>query len=194
MADYIARVARGEGFVPWQSHAATSPEESRFRARIEQRKTDLLARRIRVRHPVLMPPEPPLPDFGGSTRRHHVFGLRDARTVRHPPDAWQAAWSDRQQGYRLHVLGSVDLVRAAHGPGQETTDQVGRRVRYLDLERRGQALASTFVALHEPFRPGRSAIVRHACRLDVPASAGPDAVALRLETAWGLVRIFSVFD
>jgi len=136
-----------------------------------------------------MPTEDPLPDFGGSISREHVVGLRDTRSVAHPPASWQATWQEDGRCYRLHVLCPLDAVEASNGPGQETLQQVGRRLRYLDLINRGNDLASTFVTVHEP---GDDTILT-AERLPVPAAAGPDAVALHLETAWGGYLIFSDF-
>jgi hypothetical protein len=138
-------------------------------------------------------PEAPLPNFGGSTANEHVFGLRDRRTAYPASDIWRAVWRQSGDAYRLHVLSPVAVAHAAHGPGQETTAQVGRRLRYLDLENSGTDLASTFVTLHEPAGPKEHLPVRSARPLPVPAEAGPDAVALRVETDWGIYRIFSDF-
>jgi hypothetical protein len=136
-----------------------------------------------------LPPERKLPNFGGSIKREHVFGLHDIRAVEGPPAAWQAAWQEDGRSYRLHALCPADAVEASHGPGQQTRDDVGRRLRYLDIVNRGEELASTFVTLHEPGED----IIRAAERLPVPEAAGPDAVALRIESAWGTYLIFSDF-
>ncbi len=45
---YIARVSRGEGFMPWQKKERTSPEKRAFRGSMERRKDEMLARRVRV--------------------------------------------------------------------------------------------------------------------------------------------------
>ncbi len=143
---------------------------------------------------VELPPEEPLPQFGGSTARDHVFGLRDARSAKPPATPWRAIWRESGDAFRVHVLAPVQLVQAAHGPGQETTAQVGRRLRYLDLVNTGSDLASTFIVVHEPMGAQGRWPVRSAVRLDLPADAGPDAVALRIETEWGTYRIFNDID
>ena len=53
-ADYLERVTRGEGFMPWQAQERLSPEEAAFREEMERRKEALLAGRMRVKHPALL--------------------------------------------------------------------------------------------------------------------------------------------
>ena len=55
--EYMERVTRGEGFVPWQSREPVSPAEQEFRRMMEQRKDEMLARRLPVRHPVMVSKE-----------------------------------------------------------------------------------------------------------------------------------------
>lgn len=166
-----------------------------------------------------MPSEKPLPNFKSSVEPEHIFGLRDTRRVEDPPSSWQAVWKEQgrsyrpyvsssfeaerpgrrdggEQGrsYRLHVLSQVDAVETSNGPGQEMGEQIGRRVRYLDAVRGGEGLSSTFVTLHEPSGPRRSMPIRKAVRLDVPAQAGPDAVAVRIVSKWGTYLVFSEFE
>jgi hypothetical protein len=145
-------------------------------------------------HGIDLPPGPPLPNFGGSINNEHIFGLRDVRTVENPPDSWQATWSQKDRSYRLHLLSKADAVSASHGPGQETPRQVGRRVRYLDAINQGKDLRSCFVAIHEPSGPDGVMPIKHAERLPVPENAGPDAVALRIESHWGTYLVLSEFD
>ena len=57
LSEYAERVARGEGFMPWQEREAVSPEEREFRETIEQLKTDMLAQRMDVQHPVMLTAE-----------------------------------------------------------------------------------------------------------------------------------------
>jgi hypothetical protein len=140
-----------------------------------------------------MPAEQPLPDFGASIEPEHVFGLRDVRSVEQPPDAWTAQWKERGRRYRLHVLSPADQVQASNGPGQETIAQAGRRLRYLDVIRQGADLSSNFVAIHEPSGPRGAMPIDSARRLDVPARAGFDAVALRIVCRWGTYLILSAF-
>ena len=140
-----------------------------------------------------MPQEEPLPDFGGSMEREHVFGLRNTRTDGNPPDAWQAVWEEPGSKYRLWMLSPCDTVQASNGPGQETWNDIGRRVRYVDAVNARNAadtLCSVFVAVHEPDTDG-AFVIREAVRLPLPAEAGPDAVALRIDTEWGVYRVFS---
>ncbi len=138
-----------------------------------------------------MPPEPPLPNFGSSIDREHIFGLRDTRRVEHPPPSWQAVWKQTDRQYRLHMLSQVNAVEASNGPGQETLEQIGRRVRFLDAVNTGKDLSSTFVVLHEPSGPQQAMPVQNALCLAVPEQAGPDAVAVCIESDWGTCWVFS---
>ncbi len=138
-----------------------------------------------------MPPEPPLPNFGSSIDPDHIFGLRDTRRVEGPPPSWQATWKQADRQYRLHMLSQAHAVEASNGPGQETLEQIGRRVRFLDAVNTGKSLSSTFVTLHEPGGPGNTMPVQQALRLAVPEQAGPNAVAVRIESNWGACWIFS---
>ena len=140
-----------------------------------------------------LPPEPSLPQVGTSTRNEDIFGLRDVRRTDDVPASWRAIWKQKGAAYRLWMLTEVDAVEAANGPGQETPREPGRRVRVLDAIREGADLATVFVALHEPGSADGSMPVRHAARLVPPAEAGPEAVALRIESAWGRLWVFSGF-
>ena len=140
-----------------------------------------------------MPKEPPMPNFGTSLEHDHIYGLRDARGVNNPPAAWQAVWSNPDRSYRLWMLSQTDRVEAANGPGQETQTQIGRRVRYLDVIRQANEIESTFVAVHEPSGPNHQMAIHDAKRLAVPTAAGPDAVALCIESDWGRYLILSEF-
>ncbi len=142
-----------------------------------------------------MPPDAPLPDFGASTAMEHVYGLRDENVVHDPPDCWQAIWSERERSYRLWMMAPADRIVASNGPGQETwQDDVGRRVRYIDVIRNGNKLRSTFVALHEPSDPGGRFVVNQAERLPVTAEAGESAVAVRIQSEWGDYLVLSDFE
>jgi hypothetical protein len=140
-----------------------------------------------------MPPEPPLPEVGGSTKTEDIFGLRDVRSNDDPPPDWQAVWSEPDRSYRLRVLTKVDRVEASNGPGQEDRDQMGRRVRYVDAVRAGDGLKSLFVAVHEPSGPSGNGPIRSAGRLEVPREAGPEAVAVKIESDWGTYLVLSHF-
>jgi hypothetical protein len=143
-----------------------------------------------------MPPEPPLPEIGASERPEDIYGLRDVREVRNPPPSWQAVWHERGCRHRMWMLSRVGACQASNGPGQEMwTDvrQVGRRVRYLDAVNTGKNLKSTFVAIHEPCVGRGSMPIRKAERLEVPRSAGANAVAVRIESEWGVYVILSEF-
>lgn len=141
-----------------------------------------------------MPPEPPLPDFGSSVEPEHIFGLRDIRRTESPPPSWRAVWREAGRRYRLHALSQADAVEASNGPGQETPEQIGRRVRVLDAIRAGEGLKSAFLAVHEPDGPDGVFPISVAERLDTPEEAGPDAVALRVASSWGTYLIFSEFE
>ena len=140
-----------------------------------------------------MPAEPPLPNVGASLAREDIFGLRDVRGVDDPPAGWQAMWKEGAGTYRLWMLSASDRVEASNGPGQETRDQAGRRVRYVDVVREGEGIESVFVGLHEPSGPDGVMPIRSAERLPVPKSAGPNAVAVRIESAWGTYLVLSEF-
>ena len=143
---------------------------------------------------IALPPEPPLPQVGKSTRKEDIFGLRDVRNTTDVPPAWQAVWQQNGAAYRLRMLSEVHAVEASNGPGQETGRQAGRRVRYLDAVRSGTDLASVFVAVHEPAGSDGSGCIRHAERVVPPMESGPDAVALRVDCEWGTHWIFLAFD
>ncbi len=140
-----------------------------------------------------LPPEPPLPEVGASMKPEDIFGLRDIRTDRKPSPAWQAVWRQKGRAYRLWMLSACDAVQASNGPGQERWEEQGRRVRYVDALRTGRDLESTFVAVHEPGGAGGAMPIRRVVRLTVPEQAGPDAVAVRIESRWGTYRVFSDF-
>jgi hypothetical protein len=149
----------------------------------------------RIEFPDLdMPAEPPLPDYGSSVDPEHIFGLQDVRRVEDPPPSWRADWKQAGRRYRLRMLSQVDAVEASHGPGQESIEQIGRRVRFVDAITVGQDLSSTFIALHEPGGPRGSMPVRRARQLRLPTHAGQNAVAVRLLTKWGIYWIFSDVD
>ena len=141
-----------------------------------------------------MPPEPPLPQVGGSTKPEEIFGLRDLRAAGDPPPTWQAVWSQADRSYRLWALSEVDRVEASNGPGQEHRDQMGRRVRYVDAVRTGDGLASVFVAVHEPSGPSGNGPIHSATRLEVPQEAGSGAVAVKIVSSWGEYLVLSDFS
>jgi len=140
-----------------------------------------------------MPTEKPLPQIGASLKREDIFGLRDVRCVDDPPTGWQAIWRQADRQYRLWMLSDANRVEASNGPGQETREQIGRRVRYVDAIQQGSDLDSTFVAVHEPGGVDGHMPIRRAVLLEVPAEAGPDAVALRIESDWGTYLVLSDF-
>jgi hypothetical protein len=141
-----------------------------------------------------MPPEPPLPEVGSSLADEDIFGLRDVRTADNPPASWQATWRDAKHGYRLWMLSPVTRVEASNGPGQKTDNDAGRRVRYVDAIREGENALSTFVAVHEPWDAEDAPRIRGAELLKAPVDAGPDAVALRVDAAWGSYLILTAFE
>ena len=47
--EYVSAVVRGEGFLPWQEKGV-SDEERAFRAEMERRKDEMLAKRVPVKH------------------------------------------------------------------------------------------------------------------------------------------------
>ena len=145
-------------------------------------------------HGLDLPGEPPLPEVGASMKPEDIFGLRDVRTDSDPPAHWQAIWKEKGRRYRLWMLSPCHEVQASNGPGQETWEQQGRRVRFVDAIRKGKDLASSFVAVHEPSGPRGTMPVKAVVRLDVPRSAGPNAIAVRIDSRWGTYHIFSEFS
>lgn len=143
---------------------------------------------------VTLPPEAPLPVFGGSIRNEAIFGLRDIREAGNPPASWQAVWSQPGRSLRFWCLSRVSKVAAANGPGQEDHEHFGRRVRYLDLVNDGENLSSVFVGVHEPGAADGLTSVRAARRIGVPAAAGPSAVAVAVDAAWGSYLILNEFS
>ncbi|MFO7975056.1 MAG: heparinase II/III family protein [Candidatus Hydrogenedentota bacterium] len=143
---------------------------------------------------VELPPEPPLPDVGNSLAREDIYGLRDVRGVDDPPPAWEATWRERDAQYRLWMRAPVDRVEASNGPGQYNHRKAGRRMRYLDAVRLGENLESVFVAVHEACVGKEPLPVMRVERVDVPATAGPDALALRIDSQWGEYLILSEFE
>jgi len=141
-----------------------------------------------------MPAEKPLPEIGASLAKEDIFGLRDVRIAENPPSAWQAVWKQSDHAFRTWILSQADRVEASNGPGQETRDQAGRRVRYLDVVREGSDLESTFVAVHDPAGANGSFAVIQAERLPVPDNVGEDAVAVRIESTWGSYLVLSEFE
>ena len=144
-----------------------------------------------------MPSIPPFPDIGGSVKPGHVYGLLDPQRAMNPPPAWQALWSEAGMQFRMHMFTPADAVETAHGPGQERREipaQIGRRVRYVNVIREGENLESVFVAIHEPSCADGSLPILKAERLPVPAPAGTDAVALRIESKWGSYLVLSEFE
>lgn len=142
---------------------------------------------------VAMPGEPPLPQVGSSLAKEDIFGLRDVRSVSDPPAQWQAIWKEDGRASRLWMCSPVSHVEASNGPGQQSRDDAGRRVRYVDAVREGENMESVFIAVHEPLDGIDGARVRAAERLDATAG-GPDAVALRIEAAWGTYYVLNAFE
>lgn len=142
---------------------------------------------------VAMPKEKPLPRVGESLKKEDIFGLRDTRVLSAVPASWQATWAEPGRSYRMWMLSEADRIEASNGPGQRTLREAGRRVRYLDVVREGEDISSTFVAVHEPSGPDGSMPIRRVRRLELPEAAGPEAVALVIESVWGTYTMLSHF-
>jgi hypothetical protein len=139
---------------------------------------------------VAMPEEAPFPEVGASLGRDDLFGIRDVRNA-DAPDAWQAVWSEEGAAYRLWMASPAGTIAAGNGPGQRTRHDSGRRLRFVDARRRGNDLSSVFVAVHEARMDSQAFPVAAIERLDLPVGAGPEAVALRIATDWGVYHLFS---
>ena len=133
---------------------------------------------------VTMPKEAPLPQIGTSLEAADIFGLRDVRSATPEANAWQATWQQDSAASRLWMDTPVDAVEASNGPGQRTHEESGRRVRYVDAVRRGEALKSTFAGVWESRTASADFAVRSVTR--APQESNPDAVVLKIETAKGV--------
>lgn len=143
---------------------------------------------------VTLPPEPAFPKTTASTKEEDTSGLQGIRSATAPPDGWQAVWKEPGRSYRLWMVTPAQVMTAANGPGQErSVEESGRRVRYVDVIRTGENLVSSYVAVHEPSGPGGVMPIKNARRLATPSEAGPDAVALRIDSTWGAYLVFSDF-
>ena len=135
---------------------------------------------------IAMPPEPPIPDYGASEATEHIAGLRDVRCEGNPPPSWRAVWSDARRSYRLWMLSPVDRVQAGHGPGQETWEEAGRRVRCVEAIREGDDVESVFVAVHDP-----AGVVTSAEIVETIPHTDPNAVVVQITSEWGTYLVFS---
>jgi hypothetical protein len=134
---------------------------------------------------IAMPPEPPIPDYGASEAPEHIAGLRDVRCGGSPPPSWRAVWSDAYRTYRLWMLSPTHRVQAGHGPGQETWEEAGRRVRCVEAIREGDDVESVFVAVHDP-----AGVVTNAEVVETISHADPNAVVVQITSEWGTYLIF----
>ena len=136
----------------------------------------------------------PLEKGSATLNNEEIFGLRDAISAKDPPAVWQAVWRGENRAYRLSFLSQVDEVVVSHGPGQETKEQVGRRLGYLDAVRRGSDLNSVFVGVHEPLDMANTGSIRGVERIDGIEKAGLQALALKMHTRWGTYLLLNHFD
>jgi len=142
---------------------------------------------------VSLPAERPLPQVGASLAEEDIYGLRDVRSGEPATADWQAVWREPDRAYRLWMFTDCERVEASNGPGQRSLEESGRRVRYVDAVREGEGLRSTYVAVHEPSDPEGDFVITNVERLDA-AEAGPNAIALRIDSAWGEYLVLSRFD
>lgn len=142
---------------------------------------------------VAMPPEPPLPEVGASLAEADIYGLRDVRAQAPEGAVWAATWTQEDAAYRLWMATSCDAVEAANGPGQRTHAETGRRVRYVDAVRSGEAsLESHFLAVHASRKGDGAFPVKAVERITV--EAGPEAAALKVKTAGGIYYALNDFS
>lgn len=165
--------------------------EHRYRAYSELASSDAADGQLKFSG-VAMPAEAPLPQIGESLAEADIFGLRDVRSASPEGDAWQATWQQDSDAYRLWLDAPGTTVEASNGPGQRTHEEAGRRVRYVDAVRRGEALASRFVAVHESRSGADDFLIQSVAR--VPVDAGSDAIALRIESSAGTFAVLNNFD
>lgn len=139
-----------------------------------------------------MPPEAPLRSVGQSLAREDIYGLRNIRSSV-PPAVWSATWSGSGRSCRLWMASAADRVEAADGPGQTSRSDAGRRLRYLNVVHEGENLKSTFAAVYEPRQDGDANRIASVERLATPASAGPDAIAVRVIADSGTYTVLGDF-
>jgi hypothetical protein len=125
--------------------------------------------------------------------RDEIFGLENYFVNNKPPGAWQAEWRQIDRSYRLWMVTPLSKIIVSTGPGQERQHQIGRRVRYLQAIREGENLKSSFVAIHEPSGVNDKNPVLDVLPFDLPKHCGDDAIALKIQTIWGLYYLFSEF-
>ncbi|MBL7648449.1 MAG: heparinase II/III family protein [Candidatus Hydrogenedentes bacterium] len=165
--------------------------EHRYRAYSELASSDAAEGRLTFSG-VAMPAETPLPRIGESLAEADIFGLRDVRAAAPEEDAWQATWQQDSGACRLWLDAPDTTVEASNGPGQRTHEEAGRRVRYVDAVRRGEALESRFAAVRESRAGDDDFLIQSVVR--VPVDAGPDAIALQIETTAGTFAALNNFD
>jgi hypothetical protein len=131
--------------------------------------------------------------------------LYETRTDTDPPAAWQSIWKEKKRSYRLWMLSDSNAVAASYGPAQQTWEQLGRMVRYVDVinlaaERQGHTgdegddIESTFIAIHEPSGKRGAMPIHSVERLTVPSAAGENAIALKINSRWGEYLVFHEFN
>ncbi len=140
------------------------------------------------------PDESPLPSVGSSLAQEDIFGLRDLRSAVPSNKSWRAIWSEEGRAFRFWNLSEADEATASNAPGQRSLEEAGRRVRYLDVTRKGEKLESVFVGIHEPTDNTGEFFIREVEQLPVSSDAGQDAVALRIDTDWGNYTVFNEFE
>jgi len=143
---------------------------------------------------VEVPEQEPPRAVGNSLAKEDIYGLKDVRTGTDPPPSWQATWREDAGAYRLWMLTQADSVQTSHGPGQESRDTAGRRVRYVDTIRAGEDLSSCFVAVHEPGNRDGTFAIHSVERLEIPSAAGPEAAALKIESDGGTYIVLHDFS
>jgi hypothetical protein len=161
---------------------ATGGSEHRYRAYSEIASSDAPGSTLTFSG-VTMPKEAPLPQIGTSLEAADIFGLRDVRSASPEANAWQATWQQDDAAARLWMVAPVNAVEASNGPGQRTHEEAGRRVRYVDAVRRGEALKSAYVGVWESRVSTTEFPVQSVTR--VPQESDPDAVVLKIETTVG---------
>jgi hypothetical protein len=117
-AEYVHAVTRGADWLPWQDQTYPSDAEQEFRAMIEARKSELLAERGEVNHPILLTTE----------------DLARAKKNIKETD-WAASWFANVQAYADELLeqpsswidGMLTKNAPAHGYGFTCPKCVGKK-------------------------------------------------------------------
>ena len=134
-AEYVRKVVRGAGFMPWQTRESVSEAEDAFRQKIERRKDRMLRSRVKVKHPYTV-------DDEGLKRIH-----RNIRTA-----DWAKTWYANHKRIADYVVGQPggyesEMISELYVPRSVLPKFLRRAA--VDLRRRGASVIYGTVRLIE---------------------------------------------